>query len=166
MNLTDTQIAWFAGLFEGEGSLHIEKNGNTKLSLSSTDPDIIEKCKELFPKCQNVKPQQPKPVRDSYNIPKIKYTWRVSHPDEVRRIINLILPWLGQRRTAKALQLLAHLDARPLEHYQRRKTHCPKGHEYSPENTIYKGERKYRVCVECYRNWGKASTAKRRLSKG
>lgn len=163
MNITD--IAWFAGLFEGEGNFCIEKNGNTKLSISSTDPDIIDRCKDLFPKCQNMKPIQPKPAREGYSLPKVKYTWRVSKPDEVYRITKLILPYLGQRRTAKALQVLAHLDARPKEHYQRRKTHCLHGHEYTPENTIIKGKRGYRICRECYLGWNVKQNAKRRELK-
>lgn len=160
MNTTD--IAWFAGLFEGEGCFSIEKNGNTKLSLSSTDPDIIERIKVLFPIHQNVTPQQPKPAREGYNLPKMKYTWRVSNPKEVRRITFLILPFLGQRRTAKANQLIAHLDARPAQHYQRRKTHCPHGHEYTKENTLIKGgEKQYRVCRTCSVVWYKKQNAKR-----
>jgi len=33
-----------------------------------------------------------------------------------------------------------------------RKTHCPRGHEYSPENTFWQGPtRSYRGCKECNR---------------
>lgn len=33
---------------------------------------------------------------------------------------------------------------------QRAKTHCPQGHEYTPENTKIKGAGKHRVCRACY----------------
>jgi hypothetical protein len=93
----------------------------------------------------------------------MRYTWRVSDPDEARRITEMILPWLGERRSAKAQEVLEHLRTRPgMGGYQRAKTHCPKGHEYTPENTIYKGgENKYRTCRTCAKVWWTAQNAKK-----
>lgn len=43
-----------------------------------------------------------------------------------------------------------------------RRTHCPHGHEYSPENTaIYDGRR---FCIACSRVRSKASKARRRVA--
>lgn len=39
------------------------------------------------------------------------------------------------------------------------KTHCPKGHEYTPENT-YRYNR-HRICKTCNREWGAAQYAKK-----
>lgn len=60
----------------------------------------------------------------------------------------------------------AHLEAvTPLENYRRgvgnkgdhmkAKTHCPKGHAYSAENTTYRTKNgyRYRVCLTCSREW-------------
>lgn len=38
--------------------------------------------------------------------------------------------------------------------HNRRKTHCPKGHEYTPENTLQRGgKHPGRVCRTCHRVW-------------
>lgn len=38
-------------------------------------------------------------------------------------------------------------------HWQQKKTHCPQGHLYTPENTRFtKGDRG-RMCVTCHRAW-------------
>lgn len=157
-------IAWFAGLFEGEGCLSIERNGNTKLSIGMTDLDIIERVRTLFPNCNNTKPRQQKPVRPEYRMPKVIHSWRVSDPQEVRRIIVLMLPFLGERRSARAREVLEHLDTRPgIGSYQRNKTHCAQGHEYTPENTVYgrDGNALYRRCRTCMKTWWTANNAKR-----
>lgn len=163
--MRDVGIAWFAGIFEGEGCMVIEKNGNTKLDVSMTDPDIIERIREMFPKCHNSTPFQSKPVRPGYNLPKLRYTWRVSDPQEVRRIIVLMLPYFGERRSARARQVIEHLDTRPgIGSYQRNKTHCAKGHEYTEENTIRgrDGNASYRRCRLCVNQWGADYRAKRK----
>lgn len=38
-------------------------------------------------------------------------------------------------------------------HWQNRKTHCPKGHEYTPENTRRLRGGKSRMCRICHRAW-------------
>jgi hypothetical protein len=44
---------------------------------------------------------------------------------------------------------------RGMDHHNRRKTHCPQGHEYTPENTKwYRGGRACRACArEAMRQW-------------
>jgi hypothetical protein len=36
-------------------------------------------------------------------------------------------------------------------HWERRKTHCNRGHEFTAENTAYRGERRWRQCRTCHR---------------
>jgi len=165
--MRETDIAWFSGLFEGEGCFSIEKNGGVKLTIGMTDLDIIERVNALFPKHQNMQPIQPKPAKAGYGIPKIRHTWRVSDPAEVQRITELMLPWLGERRAAAARGVLAHLATRPgMGGYQRAKTHCPKEHEYTPENTIYRGgAKRYRVCKTCAQVWWTTQNAKVRARR-
>lgn len=159
--MEDTDIAWFTGIFEGEGCFTIEKNGSVKLAVSMTDPDIIERIRAMFPKCQNMKSSQPKPPKGYTNTPKVCHNWRVSDPVEAERITRLMLPRLGERRAAKARGLLEHLRTRPgMGGYQRAKTHCPQGHEYLPENTIYRRGVE-RICRACTKVWYTRENQKR-----
>lgn len=155
-------IAWFAGIFEGEGCFSIEKNGNTKLTVGMCDKDIIDRIKALFPIHQNVTPVQPKPMQPHYSQPKMRYVWRVSDPDEVVRITNLILPFLGERRTAKANEVLESIATRAERDKRLNKTHCRQGHELTPENTKVRreGDRTYRACKICYKVWYDTANAK------
>lgn len=58
-----------------------------------------------------------------------------------------------------------------LKQFQLNKTHCPHGHEYTPENTGYKlvhgGKWRYRFCRECKRaeRRGEEYNAKRRVRR-
>lgn len=68
---------------------------------------------------------------------------------------ELVRPWLGQRRTARFLEVLE--ETAPRGSWQSRKTHCPQGHEYTPENTyLHKTKDKQkshggRSCKTCNR---------------
>jgi len=45
-------------------------------------------------------------------------------------------------------------------------THCPSGHEYTPENTyVYPGERKHRLCRACRKRHGENQRRKAREKK-
>ncbi len=162
--MRDVDVAWFAGVFEGEGCFSIERNGATRLTVAMTDRDIIERIHSLFPTTQALTVVQPKPAKAGYGTPKLRYTWRIGQPDEVRRITELILPYLGERRSARAREVLEHLASRPgVGGFQRAKTHGPHGHEYTPENTTYKGgAKRYRVCRTCAKTWWTTENAKRR----
>jgi hypothetical protein len=47
-----------------------------------------------------------------------------------------------------------------------RRTHCPHGHEYTPENTYWRtGKRTGRECRECHRRWGAEHRAKRKAER-
>lgn len=50
--------------------------------------------------------------------------------------------------------------------HQRNKTHCPQGHEYTPENIIWDGKHKtHRRCKECNRVKCRKNHARRKASK-
>jgi len=116
-----------------------------------TDRDVIERVNALFP-CNKIGVIDPKPMRPHYKQPKRAYTWRIRKPDTVRDILELILPYLGERRSTKAIALLTHLDTRPgTGGTHRARTHCAKGHEYSPENTYVNPANGYRSCRTCQR---------------
>lgn len=126
--------------------------GKPRLTIRMTDLDIIERVDSLFP-CSKIQVVNPKPVKAGYNQPQTQYGWRISRSEEVARIIRLILPYLGRRRTAKAHEVLHHIDEHPLKrpgYHNRSKTHCIRGHEFTPENTYIRNYgRNYRRCRKC-----------------
>ena len=157
--------AWLAGLFEGEGCFTIEKNGSVRAMIAMSDRDIIERVHALWPTTV-LRVDHPKTKPWLTQKPKPRYWWRIAGP-QVREFIELIEPWLGERRRARAQELLSHLAARPAGTYQSRKTHCAKGHPYSPENTVLgrDGNAAYRRCRICVKQWGRDSRA-RKLTSG
>lgn len=141
--LDEASIAWLAGLFEGEGCMSIAKNGGTRLAIGMTDRDVIDQVNAMFPSTTiQIVPSQ----KANW---KTKFTWRISNPETVREILELLLPWFGERRAARAREVLHHLDTRPgLGHWAKR-THCVQGHEFSKENTYVNPNNGYRSCRTC-----------------
>lgn len=147
--IDDLTIAWLAGLFEGEGNMSIAKNGGTRLTIRMTDRDVIEKVDAIFPSTKiQIVDQGPAHW-------KRQYAWRISQPDTVREILNLLLPWFGERRAAKAREVLNHLDNRPGNNHWGKITHCKQGHEFTPENTYYRPGTTHRRCRACIAGWAR-----------
>lgn len=145
--------------------MSIAKNGGTRLTIRMTDRDIIERVNTMFP-ATKIQVVVPKPVKDTYNQPKTQYAWRISQPDRVAEILNLLLPWFGERRSARAREVLEHLASRPgVGGFHRDKTHCAQGHEYTPENTYIRPGTTHRHCRTCRAAWAKASVARRSQSR-
>ena len=48
--------------------------------------------------------------------------------------------------------------------HQTAKTQCPKGHPYSPENTLLRNGGKHRVCRECNKTYQRNYNAKRKAA--
>lgn len=109
-------IAWFAGLFEGEGSFGIkdEKIANG-MYLTSTDMDVLEKIKKFFGGTIF------KEGRKRKEHWKQAYIWRLCKKDSLI-IIKEIYPYLCSRRRARAdtyLRLEKELDARRVDFKKR-----------------------------------------------
>ena len=93
-------IAWAAGLFEGEGCASFNrKNGKVELVMQMTDLDVLEKF------CRVVGGQPPRLVnRTSTQIcanPKPIYRWAASSEQYVQTFIKQLGPWLSSRRLAQ-----------------------------------------------------------------
>lgn len=154
-NLKDTNIAWFAGIFEGEGCIHRpdKRHKIVHLSLRMTDRDTVEKVNALFPMPNGIHSRTQ--TGKGY---KLLWEWSCAKGDTIVNILNLILPYLSERRTKRARILIEYIETRPDRHYWSSKTHCPHGHEYTPENT-YRSPcgRGGRMCRTCQ----KASNARK-----
>ena len=94
MNLI--QLAWASGLFEGEGCVR------RQLEIEMTDKDVIQKFRDVM-ECGNVYYRE---------RPNVKPTWRwaVGNKRDVSRCLTLMLPFFGNRRAYKALNILDSIE--------------------------------------------------------
>lgn len=99
---TPTDIAWAAGLFEGEGCI-AEHTGGWGLQLLMTDADVVLRF-EAIAGAGSTNARKPAPENH-----KIVYVWRTRRAQEVERLLGLFLPYLGQRRRGVAETALASL---------------------------------------------------------
>jgi hypothetical protein len=127
------QIAWAAGLFEGEGSMHVRgtlgQRGNAvQLRLGMTDHDVVRR----FGAIMGVGRFQLYAPRSTREKPIL--VWYLYRASDVARVLESLVEYFGVRRTAKALEVMER--ARQTGPHNARKTHCPKGHLLSGENLI------------------------------
>ena len=64
------------------------------------------------------------------------FRWRCQSLDGVRRVIHVLLPWLGEVKRKQALAAIKFMDEQPSLRRGRpnsgsHKTHCIHGHEYA-----------------------------------
>lgn len=106
MNRED--VAWAAGLFEGEGCIKGRKyNGSMylRLHLNSTDRDTVYRFAQIVGVGG---------IRyDEYENPNWspQWCWYASSFEDVQAVIALLWRWFGDRRRARATQLLTEAQA-------------------------------------------------------
>lgn len=105
MATSDIEIAWLAGLLEGEGSFMMCNNrggGKTyrypKIVVGMTDRDIIERVAAIFgTSVYNLPdytyPQYQKPRKPAYRA--------AVQGTKAAELMKALYPWLGARRRAK-----------------------------------------------------------------
>lgn len=105
---TSENIAWLAGLIEGEGCFSIRKYKNKQYvstRVIMTDFDIIEKIYKIVnhgvvsgPYCRNV------PNRKPWK------NWVLNDAAPQLELLKRLLPWLGNRRKKKVLECIKILN--------------------------------------------------------
>jgi len=96
------EIAWAAGIFEGEGCIHLHSPGTSpgtkrraELTVAMKDRDVIERLQAILGGWVN-----PNAYRDM-NV------WREAGFERVQADIAMMWPWLGSRRRQRAKEVLA-----------------------------------------------------------
>lgn len=132
--------AWAAGFFDAEGSTslsdHRSHAGYKYVEASITQVSDLSAPQEL------VRFSRVAGLGDVYGpyaqvgTTKLVYRWRLQRLDEVRRVLHLLLPWLGDAKRAQALAAIATMDGQPSlprgrAEWGSHKTHCIHGHEYA-----------------------------------
>ena len=98
--MTESEIAWLAGLLEGEGYFGWTSNKNgIRITVGMTDEDTINKIKRIAG--GNIIGVKELPER------KPVYTWHSSVREDVIEILNAILPHMSERRTETINLMLA-----------------------------------------------------------
>ena len=105
MTPTEAEIAWAAGIFEGEGTFSAKKAYGKvypHAAVEMKDQDIVRRSHKIV----RVGTWSQRKVRDS------RYTSSVQDIAGFRALVDLLGPWLGTRRKARANQILKDLGDR------------------------------------------------------
>lgn len=97
------QVAWLAGLLEGEGSF-IKRGNSIAISLQMTDLDIVERVAALT----NSKVHEIAPVKEHH---KKSYALRIDGA-RAAYYMEQVLPYMGARRTQKIIECLTYFGER------------------------------------------------------
>lgn len=108
---TRVEIAWAAGLFEGEGTItHTTARNNTtgkahRLSLESADLDVLERFVRVVGVGEaKLVRRTPRPGR------KPTWVWKVDGRRRCEPVLRLLLPHLGRRRAERAREALEEMS--------------------------------------------------------
>lgn len=149
MDRTREDLAWAAGLFEGEGCFTTSRRGRFQCAkVSMTDADVVERFNAIigFGSLTNLRLSQKNPKW------KDQRCWTVSNFEGFQAVVVMLWPWLGERRRARAIEVLQRVaQAKAADPPLRRlRTRCPSGHPYDEVNT-YRDPRGSRHCRTCRR---------------
>ena len=107
-------IAWAAGLFEGEGYISKERVGGKsshRLAINLTDKDVLEKFVSVvgFGSVRELHNQLlDKKVKEGKWKP--CFVWEINNKKETRRILDMFLPYFGDRRAHRAMNMLDKIE--------------------------------------------------------
>lgn len=98
---TEADIAWAAGLFEGEGAICQDKKGRVRLSLKMTDFDCVRRFAEVVG--GRVYGPYSYESKDGYK----RQPWLLWHSDGTapKVIIEQFWPWVLGRRRERAIEV-------------------------------------------------------------
>jgi hypothetical protein len=102
---TREELAWAAGLFEGEGTFNLgprktPRHRQIRAGIKMTDLDRLQAFQSATGLGRIYGPFQQKPHH------KAVWAWRVQSFENVQALIAMLWCWLGSRRRARATELL------------------------------------------------------------
>ena len=149
--------AWAAGLFEGEGFIVYTPGTHGMqrvIGINMCDLDVLRRFWQIVGAGN-----EPTVAREADERHKTCYRWKCSRWHEIERILARFMPHLGERRAARARELLAD----PAGPNRSGKTHCERGHPLTGENlkverqqTGQTAGRIRRRCRACAREYDRA----------
>lgn len=120
-------VAWAAGLFEGEGSIVLQHkktaNGNVwdyaNLRLGMTDEDVVQMFRNIVGVGSVSPPRHRPPYKDMYY-------WSCNGRNNFKVVADLLRPFLGKRRLARLEEVES--AASPVRRNPPRRDLCSRGH--------------------------------------
>lgn len=141
--LTVKDVAWAAGFLEGEGSFQSSRTTPTVV-CSQVQREPLERLLRMFG--GNIIPLKHKEGTRGQPY----FRWYISGV-RAAEVAMTLLVLMSPRRFEQIVKMLDIWKARkPRTWHNASKTHCKRGHEFTPENTYAKGG-KYRECRTCSR---------------
>lgn len=89
--MDELDVAWLAGIIEGEGSLTKNKYNSWQLQITMTDKDVIEKISQLVDQKMWKKKKYKETEKQAYKV-------TLCHKDKLRQLLPRLMPYMGQRR--------------------------------------------------------------------
>lgn len=102
--MDQTELAWAAGLFEGEGCFTVSSGTVPRAKMRSTDEDVVRRFHSII----GLGRVREEPYFRDRGM-KMQWEWYAKKA-EVPDVIQLLYPWLGERRRKRADELLAMYD--------------------------------------------------------
>jgi hypothetical protein len=114
LNLTETEVAWIAGILEGEGYFGMDNRSKDRyevskippapfIKVSMVDEDIIQRLSKLLDKSYF------SPSRKTVKGKQV-YTLHIGEKEKVLFILQKILPYMGVRRAERITECISHLQ--------------------------------------------------------
>lgn len=128
------EVAWLAGLFEGEGCISFTGRNSVCLVVVMTDEDVVRRCREVTGIGTLLGPYVVSGKR------KPQWTWRVGRAEDVEPLLQAMHPWFGVRRRCRAEAALVRLGG------VRRRGRCKRDHSMSDPENIYTSPKGQRFC--------------------
>lgn len=140
---TSLELAWCAGLFEGEGTICFA-NKTILVSINMTDEDVLRKFFKII-RCGYL--NGPYKARKSTHKP--SWHWRLQGGEWAQTVISMFWPWLCSRRKSQFAASMTKWKEIPAKN----KVFCSRGHKleivsFSGESS---GARGCRTCVNARR---------------
>lgn len=152
---SDVQIAWVAGLIEGEGWFGTRGGGRPTVEVASTDRDVIDRLR-AWTGVGTIDGPYVRPNRKPY------FKWRVTAREDAAALLLELCPYLCERRLRRAREVLAIWET--LAPKLGTAPACKYGHLLSGGNLYIWGDR--RRCRECQNRRQREYGARQRANVG
>jgi hypothetical protein len=139
MRAADEELAWAAGLFDGEGSVYLLRHrthdGYLYVEAALTQSGLV--LPEVLTRFEHAvgygRIYGPYPAEEPW-LP--VYRWKASRRPHVEDLVIRLRPWLGSVKRTQAEHALSAVSAQPRlprgnPSWGSHKSHCIRGHEYA-----------------------------------